>query len=111
LKCLEVAQNLGINNYESYLVSAENFIKIGDYKKSIQISENAVRINPYDSRGYYFLGMNYFHIRDLNQSMENFRKAVNLKPDFADAYNGMGLCCSEALHFTVKSLKNISKKP
>lgn len=96
-KSYDIAKQLGVNNADSYLLSAEQMLKKGEYKNAIELCNNAVRFNPYDSRFYFFLGMNYFHIRDLNLGVENFQKAISLKENYAEAYNGLGLCFARAL--------------
>ncbi len=98
-RAYDSARQLGINNAEAYLISAEAMLRKAEYKKSIEICLNGIRINAYDPRFYFYLGMNYFHVRDLNNAVENFKKAIGLKEDYADAYNGIGLCFSKALYF------------
>lgn len=99
VKSYNIANQLGVNNVESYLISAEAMLRRGEYKKAIELCNNGVRINPYDPRFYFHLGMNYFNIRDLNKAVEGFKKALSLKENYADAYNGLGLCFAKALHF------------
>ena len=99
VKSYETAGQLGVNNVESYLITAEAMLRKGEYNKAIEMCLNGVRVNPYDHRFYFFLGMNYFHIRDLNLAVENFKKAIGLKENYADAYNGLALCFAKAMYF------------
>jgi protein O-GlcNAc transferase len=108
VKFYEVANKLGVNNVESYLISAEMMMKKGEYKKAIEMCQNGVRVNPYDHRFYFFLGMNYFHIRDLNLGVESFKKAIGIKADYADAYNGLALCFAKALYYN-EAQENFAK--
>jgi len=99
LESYEIVKRLGIDSFQAHLASAEILQGRGDYRKAIEACFNAIRINPYDTRGYYVLGMNYFNIRDLNAAVESFKNAINLKPDYAEAYNGLGVCFVKAVHF------------
>lgn len=98
-RAYDSAKQLGINNIDAYLVSAEAMLRKGEYKKAIEFCNNGIRVNPYDPRFYFHLGMNFYNIRDLNSAVESFKKAISLKADYADAYNGLGLTFAKALHF------------
>lgn len=99
VKFYEIGSKLGVNNIDSYFISAEVMMGKGEYKKAIETCLNGIRLNPYDHRLYFYLGMNYFHIRDLNLGVENFEKAISIKADYADAYNGLALCYTKAVYF------------
>jgi predicted O-linked N-acetylglucosamine transferase (SPINDLY family) len=99
LESYEIVKRLGIDSFQAHLASAEIFQGKGDYRKAIEACFNAIRINSYDARAYYVLGINYFNIRDLNAAVENFKNAINLKPDYAEAYNGLAVCYVKAVHF------------
>ena len=99
LASFDVVKKLGLNSFQAHLASAEILQSRGDYRKAIEACYNAIRINAYDPRSYYVLGMNYFNIRDLNRAAENFKHAINLKPDVAEAYNGLAVCFVKALNF------------
>ena len=99
LESFEIVKKLGLDSFQSHLASAEILQGRGDYRKAIDACFNAIRINAYDHRAYYVLGMNYFNIRELNQAAESFKSAINLKPDYAEAYNGLGVCYVKAVHY------------
>jgi len=108
LESYEIVKRLGIDSFQAHLASAEILQGRGDYRKAIEACFNAIRINPYDTRGYYVLGMNYFNIRDLNAAVESFKNAINLKPDYAEAYNGLAVCLVKAVHYPEAQI-NFSK--
>lgn len=76
--------------------------KTGNYNKAIEILEKLKSENPNDSEIYYYLG--YFthylaydskpligyNIEYSNKVLDYFNKAVELKPDYGDAYYFIG---------------------
>ena len=54
--------------------------------------ERAIIADSKYYKAYYNLGNIYFETGNISKAMENFRKAVKLKEDFAYAYYNMGCC-------------------
>ena len=57
-------------------------IALQQYQKAIINFNKAIRINPYIPDIYYNLGLAYYHIGKMDNAIENYQKAINLKPDY-----------------------------
>jgi len=58
----------------------------GVYKK--MISEDMSRLNP---DYYYKIGVSYYLSGDMDEAVENLKKAVEMKPEFSAAYKYLGI--------------------
>jgi tetratricopeptide (TPR) repeat protein len=65
--------------YRSMMVQA-----IGEFKKALEIY-------PYYPECYEQLGLAYFRIRDLDESLKNYEQALKLNPFTAVTYGNMGI--------------------
>lgn len=90
----------------------EMLVKIPDSKKSAQdwvlmaniaqnrdkpldaifFLERAIIADPKYYKAYYNLGNLYFETGNFGKAMDNYRKAIKLKEDFAYAYYNLGCC-------------------
>lgn len=55
-------------------------------KFAIQAAQQAIFLDPNNPQQFINLGGLYYQLRDWEKAEEQFRLAVNLKPDFANAY-------------------------
>ena len=90
----------------------EMLVKIPDSKKSAQdwilmanisqdrekpldaifFLERAIIVDPKNYKSYYNLGNLYLETGNLSKAMDNYRRAIKLKEDFAYAYYNLGCC-------------------
>lgn len=54
--------------------------------------QRAIIKDPKYYKAYYNLGNVYFENDNMNLAMDNYRKAIKIKDDFAYAYYNMGCC-------------------
>ena len=91
---------------ERYLV--DNCIalksKISVYDK---LNEKSLSNNPLASE-YYNKGLDAFDAEDYNKAITFYKKAVTVDPDFAFAYDNMGVCYRKLNQFddAIKLMKN-----
>ncbi len=57
------------------------YFKTGDYKKSIEILEEARRKSPENSDIYYYIGEAYFRSGDTQKAILNLQKAIEISPE------------------------------
>ena len=56
-------------------------LKTGDYKKSIEIFEEARRKSPENPDIYYYIGEAYFRNGDTQKAISNLQKAIEMNPE------------------------------
>jgi len=56
-------------------------LKTGDYKKSIEIFEEARRKSPENPEIYYYIGEAYFRNGDTQKAISNLQKAIEMNPE------------------------------
>ena len=88
--------NAALNSYNSAIASAPNFAKAvyargyvqyekQDYDAALSDFQRAAELDPHDHRVQFMLGALYEYYDDRQTALQHYRKAVQLKPDFADA--------------------------
>jgi len=61
----------------------------GKYDDSVAAFNKAVALNPKCQDCFYNIGFAYAQKKDYAQAEENYKKALEVKPDYAEAYNGL----------------------
>jgi len=61
----------------------------GKYDDSVAAFNRAIALNPKCPDCFYNIGFAYAQKKDYAQSEENYKKALEVKPDYAEAYNGL----------------------
>ena len=62
---------------------------------AIQAAQQAVLLDPNNPQAYINLGGLYYQLQDFDRAIEQFRRAINIKPDFANAYYNLGYALKE----------------
>jgi tetratricopeptide (TPR) repeat protein len=63
--------------------------KDGKYDESVAAFNRAIALNPKCQDCFYNIGFAYAQKKDYAQAEENYKKALEVKPDYAEAYNGL----------------------
>src|SRR3954470_24527950 len=63
--------------------------RAGQYDASIESFNKALAVNPNCQDCLYNIGFAYAQKKDLEKAEENYKKAILVKPDYAEAYNGL----------------------
>jgi len=67
------------------------FYNEGKRERAIELYEEARRLQPDDPHINYYLGRTYSNAADFDKAIKAFEKAVDARPNFAEAYMEMGL--------------------
>ncbi|NNJ57969.1 MAG: tetratricopeptide repeat protein [Lutibacter sp.] len=92
-KALEVIADGRAEFPESYslLIDEANvYYKLGDNVKFKEHLEDAIKMNPTDPTLYYNVGVMNMDQGKIDEAITFFNKAIELKPDYVDAYNNIG---------------------
>lgn len=82
-------------SYSLLIDEANIYYKAGDNAKFKERLEEAIRLNPTEPTLYYNVGVMNMDQKNIDEAIKNFEKAIELKPDYADAYNNIGAAIIE----------------
>jgi tetratricopeptide (TPR) repeat protein len=77
---LTIPQALPAGDISGILQAAERQFNSGNYSSSITTLQSAVSQNPNSAETFYWLGRNYYELRDYDSSITNLEKCVQLDP-------------------------------
>ena len=60
-------------------------------KKAIKYLNEALFLNPKSAMAYFGKGESYRYLLQYHEAINNYKKAIKLKHNFAAAYNGLGI--------------------
>ncbi len=72
-----------------YIEILYSVLKEGDLEKTFRLLKDIVKKYPKEKRGHFYLATYYQNIKMHDQSIEEFKKALELDPDYGDALNGL----------------------
>lgn len=100
---IRIVKKIGIDNIKK-IVSKSNFtedrkkmllskiyIKIHEYKDSEIILKDVVSKNE-NSIAYFYLGLCSYHLNNIDEAIKNYKKAIELDNEMAEAYNNLACC-------------------
>lgn len=82
-------------SYSLLIDEANIYYKAGDNAKFKERLEEAIRLNPTEPTLYYNVGVMNMDQKNMDKAIINFKKAIELKPDYSDAYNNIGAAIIE----------------
>ncbi|MDF1517409.1 MAG: tetratricopeptide repeat protein [Lutibacter sp.] len=82
-------------SYSLLIDEANIYYKAGDNAKFKERLEEAIRLNPTEPTLYYNVGVMNMDQKNIDEAIKNFEKAIELKPDYGDAYNNIGAAIIE----------------
>ena len=66
-----------------------NLIKKKDYNQAINVLNESVKLNNSDFKTYYLLAISYNGINNINESINNLEKCINLNPKFVQGLESL----------------------
>ena len=84
----------------AWKILAAVFEQTNRNQEALKANQNALKIDPYDPEIYLCLGNN-FHLQDkLDDAEFNFKKAIDLNPNYLQALYNLGLILKKKQRFT-----------
>jgi len=100
-------------SYSLLIDEANIYYKLGDNNKFKEKLEEAITMNPTDPTLYYNVGVMNMDQKNIDEAIKYFEKAIELKPDYGDAYNNIGAAIIEKVNPIIeemnKSLSDFDK--
>lgn len=100
-------------SYSLLIDEANVCYKLGDNNKFKERLEEAIKLNPTDPTLYYNVGVMNMDQKKIDEAIAYFEKAIELKPDYGDAYNNIGAAIIEKANPIIeemnKSLSDFNK--
>lgn len=69
---------------------ATYMMRYGQYDKAEEALDKAIKYDKHNYEAYYYRGCAKVNAKKYKESLEDFEKAIELKPDYADAYFNIG---------------------
>ena len=100
---IKIVKELGIDNIKNIIVAtsfdklqkdmllAKIYIKIREYTMAKNIL-NKIILEDKNSVAYFFLGICEYKLDNIKLAIENYKKAIELNSNMAEAYNNLACC-------------------
>lgn len=81
------ATQYGFNEGSVYLLLGENYLIFRKYQAAIDNLNQAMRVDRFNEKIYFYKGMVYKESGEFKEAQSSFQTAVELSPQYAEAYN------------------------
>lgn len=93
-------------SYSLLIDEANIYFKKGDNDMFKQKLEEAIQMNPTEPTLHYNVGVMNMEQGNIEEAVASFEKAIELKPDYADAYNNIGAALIEKTLPIIEEMNN-----
>ncbi|OGI22967.1 MAG: hypothetical protein A2255_10390 [Candidatus Melainabacteria bacterium RIFOXYA2_FULL_32_9] len=93
---------------ESFILIANSYDKLGNFKKASDYLEKAIEVNPKNSYAYYNLAILNFNNGNIHIALNNFERAIKNNKNFSAAHYNTGICYYKVGNYK-KALKYFHK--
>ncbi|MDQ3917982.1 MAG: tetratricopeptide repeat protein, partial [Acidobacteriota bacterium] len=74
-----------------YYLAGLDLLGQGLYEQALAELRQAVRVRPDDSMTYFNMALAHDQLCQYGKAVDCYERALQLDPDFAEAYSGLGL--------------------
>lgn len=72
--------------------------------EELEILESALKINPQDSKAWYYLGNLHYYLNQKEKAVSDWEQSVRLDPNYAVAWRNLGFSYDKVKHDIQKSI-------
>lgn len=99
LKMIDDLKSGAINKeYAVYLFKGSDYLINAKYQEAVAEFKEALKVKPYDSDLYYYLGVCYYSLEQYLDAISYLKKAAEIKPN-EEIYYYLGVCYYSLGHF------------
>ncbi len=91
----EIAKKVDPFSYKADIKLAKLYLYIRNYKKSMEYTNAALKIDKHLAEGYFIKGSIYEEMRDSANASSSFQTAIEQDPNYYDAYIRLGILYSK----------------
>jgi hypothetical protein len=77
------AAQWNVEKGRSYAIMGRNYYERKQNSQAVSAFNNSLKAYPQNDEVYYYLGMSYWQLQDINTAMKNFAKAVAMNKSYA----------------------------
>ena len=92
LAYLKKLNDINADKYMAQIASLYN--QIGEKELSSKILNDAIAANPNNKMAYAIKGENAMNAKDWDEAIKNFKKTVEIDPEFVAVWFNLGVCAS-----------------
>lgn len=94
--------------FTEFIKKGSEYIKKGEYTKSIACFQSAVAINPDSAEAHYQLAESFYHNKQMKEALKHYEKSLKLNSNDFDVYFQLGRTYYKLKEYP-KSLENFQK--
>ena len=80
----------GADDFDKTLKEGVKLLDLSKYDESLKYFKQALEIQPKNAMVHYYIGRNYYYLRDFDIAIEHLEKSIELKPGHADGHCYLG---------------------
>ena len=107
LAYLKKLNDINADKYMAQIASLYN--QIGEKELSNKILNDAIAANPKNKMAYAIKGENAMNAKDWDEAIENFKRTVEIDPEFTAVWFNLGVCASSKGFDLYEQLSNNGK--
>ncbi len=94
------------DSYSLLIDEANIYYNLGNNEKFKVKLEEAINLNPDEPSLHYNVGVMNMEQNNIDEAIKCFKRAVQLKPDYADAYNNIGAAIIKRADPIIEEMNN-----
>ena len=91
LSCFQKSTFYNPQDDYAFMKMGEIYMYVQNRDKSFENLNEALRINKYNPKIYFFKGINYLEMKDTAKAISSFQTAIGILPGYFDAYMNLGI--------------------